>query len=93
MSLGAADDGKRFPAMDVVEPCYSVEKGGGLEEGGLEIHPERRDADSFFMFFRCRFLVCFRESFFPVFFEFLSVLGGPRGVMFRYIFEYFMVFA
>ena len=35
--------------------CYFVEKGGGLEEGGLEIDPGGRDADSFFMFFQCRF--------------------------------------
>ena len=27
------DDGKRSPAMDVVELCLSSEKGGGLEEG------------------------------------------------------------
>ena len=25
--------------------CFSVEKGGGFEEGGLEIHLERRDPD------------------------------------------------
>ena len=49
-----ADDGKRLPATDVVEPCIE-EKGGGLEEGGLEIDPGGRDADSFFMFFQCRF--------------------------------------
>ena len=40
-----ADDGKRSPAMDVVESCLSYEKGGGLEEGGLQVAPERRDAD------------------------------------------------
>ena len=47
--------GSAFKAMDVVVGCLSSEKGGGLEEGGLEIHPERRLADLFsalfFVFF------------------------------------------
>jgi hypothetical protein len=37
--------GSAFKAMDVVVACLSYEKGGGLEEGGLEIRPERRAAD------------------------------------------------
>ena len=41
------DDGKRSPAMDVVESCLSSEKGGGLEEGGLGAAPAGRDADLF----------------------------------------------
>ena len=60
---GPADDGKRFCDGRCGGVCFSDEKGGGLEEGGLEVDPDRRDADSFFMFFRCRFLVCFREAF------------------------------
>ena len=44
---GPADDGKRFQAMDVVVACVSSEKGGGPEEGGLEIHPGGRAADYF----------------------------------------------
>ena len=64
--------------MDVVVACVSVEKGGGLEEGGLEIHPGGREADLFFhflgslglsfseTFFRC----CFGDTFCP--------LWGPR---------------
>ena len=31
--------------MDVVVACVSVEKGGGLEEGGQIIHPGGREAD------------------------------------------------
>ena len=37
--------GSAFKAMDVVVACLSYEKGGGLEEGGLEIRPGRRAAD------------------------------------------------
>ena len=37
--------GSAFEAMDVVVACVSYEKGGGLEEGGLQIHPEGRAAD------------------------------------------------
>ena len=37
--------GSAFKAMDVVVGCLSYEKGGGLEEGGLQIRPERRPAD------------------------------------------------
>ncbi len=37
--------GSAFEAMDVVVACLSYEKGGGLEEGGLEIGPDRRPAD------------------------------------------------
>jgi hypothetical protein len=39
--------GSAFKAMDVVVACLSYEKGGGLEEGGLEIRPEGRAADFF----------------------------------------------
>jgi hypothetical protein len=31
--------GSAFKAMDVVVACLSYEKGGGLEEGGLQIGP------------------------------------------------------
>ena len=37
--------GSAFKAMDVVVACLSYEKGGGLEEGGLQIRPRRRAAD------------------------------------------------
>ena len=37
--------GSAFKAMDVVVACLSYEKGGGLEEGGLKIEPDRRAAD------------------------------------------------
>ena len=37
--------GSAFKAMDVVVACVSVEKGGGPEEGGLKIGPDRRAAD------------------------------------------------
>ena len=36
--------GSAFKAMDVVVACLSYEKGGGLEEGGLNIRPEGRAA-------------------------------------------------
>ena len=39
--------GSAFKAMDVVVGCLSYEKGGGLEEGGLEIRPHRRAANFF----------------------------------------------
>ena len=39
--------GSAFEAMDVVVACLSYEKGGGLEEGGLEIRPGRRASDFF----------------------------------------------
>ena len=70
-----------------------MEKGGGLEEGGLEVHLERRDADSFFMFFRCRFLVCFREAFLLSLCRVFVGSGESQGRHFRYIFKYFIVFA
>ena len=37
--------GSAFKAMDVVMACLSYEKGGGLEEGGLQIRPDGRAAD------------------------------------------------
>ena len=37
--------GSAFEAMDVVVGSLSYEMGGGLEEGGLEIRPQRRPAD------------------------------------------------
>ena len=37
--------GSAFKAMDVVVGCLSYEMGGGLEEGGLQIRPDRRPAD------------------------------------------------
>ena len=37
--------GSAFKAMDVVVACLSYEKGGGLEEGGLQIRPQARAAD------------------------------------------------
>ena len=37
--------GSAFKAMDVVVGSLSYEKGGGLEEGGLQIGPDRRPAD------------------------------------------------
>ena len=37
--------GSASKAMDVVVGCLSYEKGGGLEEGGLEIRPHRRPVD------------------------------------------------
>ena len=39
--------GSAFKAMDVVVGSLSYEKGGGLEEGGLQIGPHRRPADYF----------------------------------------------
>ena len=39
--------GSAFKAMDVVVACLSYEKGGGLEEGGLNIGPDGRPADLF----------------------------------------------
>ena len=39
--------GSAFKAMDVVVGCLSYEKGGGLEEGGLNIRPGGRAADFF----------------------------------------------
>ena len=39
--------GSAFKAMDVVVACLSYEKGGGLEEGGLQIASGRRVADHF----------------------------------------------
>ena len=44
-SGGRRMTGSAFKAMDVVVACLSYEKGGGLEEGGLNIGPERRPAD------------------------------------------------
>ena len=37
--------GSAFKAMDVVVACLSYEKGGGLEERGLNIRPDGRAAD------------------------------------------------
>jgi hypothetical protein len=37
--------GSAFKAMDVVVGSLSYEKGGGLEEGGLEVGPDGRPAD------------------------------------------------
>ena len=37
--------GSAYKAMDVVVACLSYEKGGGLEEGGLNIRPGGRPAD------------------------------------------------
>ena len=37
--------GSAFQAMDVVVASGRKQKGGGLEEGGLKIHPDRRPAD------------------------------------------------
>ena len=34
--------------------CFSVEKGGCLEEGELRIDPDQSDPDSFFTLFQCR---------------------------------------
>ena len=45
--------GSAFKAMDFVVGCLSYEKGGGLEEGGLEIGPEGRAADFFFTRLDC----------------------------------------
>ena len=42
--------GSAFKAMDVVVACLSYEKGGGLEEGGLEIGPDGRPADDGIIF-------------------------------------------
>ena len=42
-----ADDGKRFCDGRCGGVCFSDEKRGGLEEGGLHAPPERRRADSF----------------------------------------------
>ena len=39
--------GSAFKAMDVVVACLSYEKGGGLEEGALNIGPQGRAADLF----------------------------------------------
>ena len=44
-SGGRRMTGSAFKAMDVVVACLSYEKGGGLEEGGLQIQPEGRAAD------------------------------------------------
>ena len=54
-----ADDGKRFCDGRCSGVCFSDEKGGGLEEGGLEIDPGGRDADSFFHVFHCLFFGSF----------------------------------
>ena len=37
--------GSAFQAMDVVVASGRKQRGGGLEEGGLKIHPDRRPAD------------------------------------------------
>ena len=37
--------GSAFQALDVVVACWRKQKGGGLEEGGLQVLPERRPAD------------------------------------------------
>ena len=37
--------GSAFQALDVVVACWRKQKGGGLEEGGLQVGPDRREAD------------------------------------------------
>ncbi len=70
---GLADDGKRLLGDGRCGGvCFFVEKGGGLEEGGLEIDPDGRAADYFLVLFGCLFP--------PLFFvRSLRVLGGRFG--------------
>ena len=49
--------GSAFKAMDVVVACLSSEKGGGLEEGGLQIGPRGRPADCFSSHLDCTGMV------------------------------------
>jgi hypothetical protein len=74
--------GSAFTAMDVVVACFSVEKGGGLEEGGLEIDPDRRDADFVLGVFFVFCLAPFLEAPFSRFFSFLGAFWIPRVVIF-----------
>ena len=73
--------GSAFKAMDVVVGCLSYEKGGGLEEGGQKIGPDRRPADFFSDFFSgfssVFFEVVFRGCFVTSFCD-LCRFGGPR---------------
>ena len=39
--------GSAFQVMDVVVAIWRKQKGGGLEEGGLKIHPDRRGCGFF----------------------------------------------
>ena len=74
--------GSAFQRWTLWWHVFSVEKGGGLEEGGLEIHFGGGDAD----FFRCFFCVFSSSvsggSFFLVLFSFLGAFGCRRGVIF-----------
>ena len=70
--------GSAFKAMDVVVACLSSEKGGGLEEGGLEIRPGGRAADD-----GLRVLgFFFSDPAWPLGSKsmFLLYFGGPWGV-------------
>ena len=77
----SADDGKRFQSDGRCILILSEAKGGGLEEGGLEIGRARRLADyswvCFSVFFSCRF----PGDPFSLFSSFLSAFGGPSGVI------------
>ena len=59
--------------------CFFNEKGGGLEEGGLEIAPGRRLADSFCVFVLSVFFSSVSGGSFFSFFEFSVGFGGPKG--------------
>ena len=64
-TLGAADDGKRFEAVDVVwQTRRGKNRRGSLRERGLAAAPGSRLADFFLSFFRSFFL-----SFFCCFFD------------------------
>ena len=59
--------------------CFFDEKGGGLEEGGFQIRPERRLADSFCVFVLSGFFSSVSGGSFFSFFEFSVGFGGPKG--------------
>ena len=66
--------------------CFAKQKGGGLEEGGLEIHPDGRRADSFCMSFPVLFQGRFPGGHFygfcAVFVHLRVPLGGSFSVFF-----------
>ena len=46
--------GSAFTAVDVVVASWRKQKGGGLEEGGLQVHPGRPPGGFFGRLFRLR---------------------------------------
>ena len=79
---GLADDGKRFCDGRCSGVCFFNEKGGGLEEGGLQIRPGRRRADSFCVFVLSVFFSSVSGGSFFSFFVFSVVSGVPKEVVF-----------